>query len=238
MRANYNVESLEIQQSFITITASGLSMRQYSLDDLNYIKSKSFFISTNYPLSLKEPEFCPHLHVWSDYKTANFMEEHYKTKPKDCLWMTRPDAFTPEMEGSHKIFKKVDFWFDRIFYDLKSSCTFAWVLQLIQRITGAKNKTILVFGLDGFIPDDSPTTESDICGRKEKIPYSKWYDYYTNKDMIERTHRANKESLDTFVDEIEKMYREDPKYFENVLNCNPESRVKYLKKVNYREILG
>jgi len=225
---SYNFEYLKIPDKYVSLVASGISVLDLTQADLNFLKEKTFFISTNFPLAIKEPTFVPDAHIWCDTKTSLFMEEHYAGKAKDCIWMSRPLAFDEKHKKTLKVYKQVDYWMDDIHYKLNSHFTFSWTLQLLRRFF--PDKIVLLFGFDGYIPESTP------CHNKDN-PYSKWYDYYTKKDIDTRTFQTTTSSIDLCVEHIQEMWQKQKSFAANVINCNVNSRVKYIPKQDFREVL-
>jgi hypothetical protein len=228
-----NFDKIHIINKYVTIFASGMSIMKVSQEDLEILKQNSYVITTNYPLSLKEPGFSPHMHMWSDYKTSRFMEEYHSDKDKSCIWASRVDAFAPAQKH-YNIRYKVDYWFhknkegqQKVEYNLRGNFTFYWALQLIRLFV--PKAIILVFGLDGYVPEDSRCEDGQ--------PFVKWYDNFIDHDRKDVLFKRREEALERFVDKIEEHFKIDKHYFDNVYNCNLQSRIRYMKKMDYKEVL-
>lgn len=224
LNVTLNSDFLDITKNFVTIFASGISIKSLTKEDFDLLKQNTFTISTNYPLSLHEPSFVPDAHIWSDHITSSYLNKYYSTRKKDCKLISRSEAFD-KGQLSYNLVKMVDYWFDNVAYKFKVNFTLYSAINVIRRIN--KEIPILLFGLDGYIPDNSP------C--KDGIPFSKWYDFYITEDRINRTYKRNVKNLDRFVNVIE----EDTKLglMGNVYNCNLSSRVRYLTKKDYKSII-
>jgi len=222
----YNFHELKIDKPMITLMASGLSICDIPLDQLNYHKRHSYFISTNYPLALKFPGFSPDAHVWSDHKTTEFMKTWEETHPKDCVWISRNLAFNRAME-SYKIKGMVDHWYNNTYYNLTSNFTVFWIVQLLRRYH--PTKPIALFGLDGYIPELPPV---------DGVVMSKWYDYYIKHDSSGRNHLHYSNALTRFVKDMEKDCEDNPLVWDLVFNCNLDSKVGNIQKKSFEEVLS
>jgi len=221
-----NSDLIKIEHNFISVFASGISILNLKKEDLDIIKNKSYVITTNFPLSLHEPTFYPNLHIWSDYKVSKFLDNYYLKKEKDCSLLSTPEAFDPKTQMHYSLIQKVDYWFNTNMYKFKYNFTLFSAIMVVRRIY--KDKPILVFGLDGFIPDNTPCFNG--------VPYSKWYDYYIKDDVIDRKFKRDSSNLDRFVKYMENSYKEGD--FGEIYNCSPVSRIKYLTKKDFKIILN
>ena len=204
------MKELQINQNFISIFASGNSLLDISLEEFQLFKKKSFVITTNFgPL-----RFNGDMNCWSDKATSIFLDEHYKTHQKDCLFLSREAAFSPGLQ----IRQQVDFWFDNRKENLAGNYTAGWLLQLIRK--NFPNKTILLFGWDFYVKD---------------TPNDKWYDAYTDYDRQKRGKSFNQpQKLLSFMQQLKGFNIN----IENIYNCNLNSGLDLYPKKHWVEVLG
>lgn len=203
------ITDLHIDQPIISIFASGNSIHTLSPKDLAVIRSNSFLITMNYaPINIES-----HLNVWSDRIVSDWMENHYSKKDKDRLFLVREKAFSNE---DSLMKANVDYWFNERREQLLGNYTVVWLLQLIER--HFSNHRILVFGLD-FYADDHQQ--------------AKWYDKFTDYDRNKRNRNSVDRKLNRCIAQLNQYIKRKPLF----LNCNPESRYKGFKMVDWREVL-
>ena len=195
-----------IHQPYIALFGSGNSIHDISQTEFAWIKANAFVITLNYaPIHLKG-----HLNIWSDRKVSDFLEAHYLSHPKNCLFWAQENRTTSAFS------KKVDFWFNRKKEKLQGNYTIVWALQLLKKYF--PEKKILLFGVDLYTDDQDQ---------------AKWYDRYTDYDKEKRGgnyrifQKLNQcgQQLSRFVSP------------ENVFNCNPESRLNHFEKVDWKVFL-
>jgi hypothetical protein len=204
-----NFRNITVEKDIISIFASGNSLLDLSKEEYEIIKQKTFVVTTNYaPI-----RFVGNINCWSDKNASIFLEEHYKTMPKDCAFLSREAAFYPQMEFR----KQVDHWFDNRREGLEGNFTAGWALQIFKK--AFPDKKILLFGFDFY----SEIPEAD-----------KWYDTYTDFDREKRGRRFN-------INDKNRMFRRQMESFridrENIFNCNLKSALRGYQKKDWRELL-
>lgn len=200
------LKELKIKQSFIALFGSGNSIHDLSAEDFELIKSQAFVWTMNYaPLRLQG-----HLNMWSDKRVADFMDKHYASNPKECLFLARKNRFGNSLK------EQIDYCFSRRDDQLKGNFTLVWALQLIQKYF--PEKTILLFGVDMYT---------------ENSQQAKWYDQYTNYDQKSRGRNYN---IDHKLAQCNKQIRQYCKQ-DKVFNCNLKSRLDYFEKKNWKNLL-
>jgi hypothetical protein len=117
-----------------------------------------------------------------------------------------------------------------------------WLLDSLKKTH--PDHTFLLFGVDGFIPENAPIINGNVC--------AKWYDVYTPHDYSHK-NRLGKEvkrdidrtltNIKSFVDYFEKVHKNREEvypvgYYDNVTNCSPVTRVKYIPRKNYKEVMN
>jgi hypothetical protein len=217
-----NFEYLKIEQKYVSLFASGLSINELSQEDFKQIKDKSYMIGTNYFLLY----YTPHLLFFSDPKTLDFNTEIISKNGKQCLILTHKDAFELDMHSPFKM--KVDYWFNRHHYKLYSNYTAIWALQLLKRFF--PDKEILLFGFDFYVPE--------TAYGKDKILRVKCYDYKTDYDLKDRDTDRALRNLERFEKDLIDLKDNDESFINNVWNCNLKSRTLVFKRKDWREILS
>ena len=202
---------LLIEEPFISVFASGNSITELSQSDIKVIKEGSFLITVNYaPVKITG-----HMNMWSDIHVTNWLNELYKVKEKDNLFLTRERAIK---NINIPIYDKVDYWFNDKKENLKGNYTIVWLLQLLQKYF--PDKKVLIFGLD---------MESVSADR------AKWYDDHIDFDKLHRgksyviQHKLNQcaRQLDTYIGKNS-----------SLINCNLKSQYGGFIKRDWREILN
>lgn len=151
-----------------------------------------------------------HLNMWSDHKVSAFLEQYYERNPKTCLFLAR------ESRVKGKLLRKVDYWFSQKKENIKGNYTIVWALQLLEKYF--PDKIILLFGVDMYAPNSQE---------------AKWYDRYIKYDQVKRgTHYNIGRKLDQCAQQINRYCAQD-----QVINCNPKSRLDYFPKGDWRKIL-
>lgn len=215
-----NVESLKIPHDFISIFASGFSVDKITPEDYNEIKRKTFVIGTNY-FFLK---FLPHMLFWSDIRITKLIHDTFPITP-GFLLMTRSDAYERGEEVVEEKLK-VDYWFNKLYYNLEGNFTFFFVLQLMKKFF--PDRPILTFGLDFYIPPEEK--EKNIL---------KYYDKMTDYDINTRNHdKYADETLPKFRKWMLSWIGKDPSRADNIFNCNSDSNLNLFIKKDWREILN
>ena len=209
----------------ISIFASGLSILDLTKEDLNYIQDKSIIVNTNFPLTLHIADFSPDILIWCDYLTTKFNHLWYSKSKKESIFISRREAFTLEMT-KWDLHKKVDIWFNDKQLNLMGKLTFLWAIQLFKK--WYSDFTFLLFGLDGYIPKILNDQGKECL---------KWYDKYILEDIKQRDNNKYKKDLDIYVDWVYNFFNENEMNRKRVYNCNMNSKVSYLPKVDYRDIL-
>lgn len=235
-----SLRNLKIPKDYISLVASGLSVLDLTQEDAEIISNNSYVITTNYPLSLHLPGFIPDMHVWGDPKPGRFLSDNLSLVDGACL-VTRDQALTSEFDGS-ELKSKISYHFNNKHERLLGNCTLMWVLDLLKQTH--PTCVFLLFGVDGFIPDNAPIIDGRVC--------AKWYDVYTSHDHEHRNRQGKTiirnidrtlTNIDSFVDYFEKVHRNREQnypadYYHNVFNCSPISRVRYIPRKNHKEILS
>lgn len=196
---------------YISVFASGNSIEAMSLEEIAFIKSKTFMFSMNYaPL-----RYTGHINVWSDSGPTEALMQWYATKQKDCMFLSRMiSAFQPTRSDHIEFARRVDWVFNVHGYNLQGHYTIVWLLQMIRKYTHP-DIPILIFGLD-------------MTGD------GKWYDKYTNIDVKKRGESFNP------VQRLQECSEELTKYTTTkvaIYNCNLASGYHGYPKINYRELL-
>lgn len=193
------LDALDIKQPYIALFGSGNSVNALSPQEFDFIKSKAFVITINYaPIRLNG-----HLNMWSDRKVSDFLNQHYKTNEKNCMFLAQEHRVVGDLKD------KVDFYFNRRVEELQGNYTIVWALQLIQRYF--PDKTVLLFGVDMYAPDNNR---------------GKWYDRFTDFDFKKRGQRYNVQSkLNQCGQQLNTYVKPD-----KVINCNPKSHLDAFEK--------
>jgi len=216
-----NFADLKIDMPVVSIFASGLSIQDLSQQDLDYLKANTYVIGTN-AFHLK---MTPRLLVWSDPNMSNFINKWMMKEGKRCLYATRETAFDKGAKMPD-IYHNIDYWFDSSYYNLLGNFTFFFILQLVKKFN-PQVKKILCFGLDWYLPNP-PQFKNDRL-------ITHWYDLYTDVFLMQR-EQTWVNSLASFNNSIAEKSMTDKTYFDNVINCNPQSAIMGLPRVqNYRE---
>ncbi|MEN0004405.1 MAG: hypothetical protein AAF798_09685 [Bacteroidota bacterium] len=198
--------ALAIEQPYIVLMGSGNSIQDISPQAFDFIKSRAFVITINYgPLRFKG-----HLNMWSDLKVSEFLEEFYRTHPKETLFLAQ------HRKVQKSFVSQVDYWFSPRQDQLKGNYTVVWALQLLQRFF--PKKIILLFGIDMYALDPNR---------------DKWYDQFTDFDRAKRGENYNiQQKLQSCAIQIQRYCRRT-----GVYNCNPKSKLTHFEKRDWRTIL-
>jgi hypothetical protein len=210
MISDCNFNKLKIDQPYISIFASGPSINALTLEDFSYIKEKTYMVGTNYFIL----KYLPHMAFWSDYKVTDFMTDYYRNKEKDCILCSREEGFSVAQVG----FKvKVDYWFDKKYYNLYGNFTSFSAMQLFQRFF--PDKPILLFGMDfQFNPG-----------------ILKFYDTLTDHDSKDRNDNKYPSSISRLLENLNHFYTN--KDTSKIYNCYLDSALNLFQKKNYKEVL-
>jgi len=206
-----HISKLKIEQKYISIFASGNSLKELPNEDVEEIYAKSFLITMNYgPVN-----FPCHMNIWSDKLVTDFMIDHFKTHPKDHITLARFQAFDYR-NPIHVNFRDsyLDYTYDTKQDKISGCYTIVFLIQILQKFF--PDKIILVFGVD----------MNDIN--------SKWYDSFTDWDSKKRgnnnyIHNKVRESCNQITTNTKNV---------NIFNCNPNSNYKIWTKKDYKELLN
>ena len=157
--------------------------------------------------------------MWGDVKLSRAIKEFYKDKQKDCLFISRKEAYK---SGSDSLDYDmgVDFWFSRAYYKLEGNLTVFWALQLVKKFF--PDKIIFLFGFDFYVPDPA----SNIL---------KFYDKHTTLDSDNRNHTKY---ITQIIPKFERWMKDwltnHPGINKGIINCNPKSKLTLFSMGDYK----
>ena len=199
------LNALNIEQPYIALFGSGNSVNALSAKELECIKSNAFVITINYaPIRITG-----HLNMWSDRKVSDFLDGYYQENDKNCLFLAQEGRVSGALKD------KVDYFFNRRVEGLKGNYTIVWALQLLKKYF--PDKTILLFGVDMYAPDNK---------------HGKWYDRFTDYDFKKRGNRYNVQSKLNQCGEQLKTYIPS----DNIINCNPKRHLPLYPKRHWQTL--
>jgi hypothetical protein len=204
---------LVIPNQYVCVFGSGHSVLSLSKEDLERINSNSFVFSINYA-PVKIPS---HANIHSDRRVTEFLIEHYKTNARDRLLIAREEAFSSKNGAESEFYKSIDYMFSLKNDGLHGNFTIIWIIQLLQKYH--PDKTILVFGLDGKIPDND-------------IKKGKWYDLFTDFDVTRRGPQNVQRKIDDCSGQLKRKTLN-----KNIYNCNLDSAFDFYPKEDWRKFL-
>ena len=160
---------------------------------MNFLYNNFFLITLNYGTL----QYKSHLNIWYDYRVTAKLDQIYRKREKDRIFLTRKEALGKK--GTYKMEDSVDYIFDRVKERLSGDLTLPLLLQILQRDHAGKE--IYIFGLDLYYLKNQ----------------EKWYDNITShdKDMRDRQNYKIQDHLDRCSDMLDKYVKR-----ENVFNCN------------------
>ena len=206
------IRDLVIDKKFISILASGPSSMLLGVENLYHIRNSSFVFTMNYaPIQLKGD-----CNIFSDRKVSEFLQDYYLKNRKDCLLLSKADAFG---EHTQKIRNQVDYFFDVKEDEIRGNFTIGTLIQLIQKYW--PDKVILVFGLDMKV---GPNNEV------------KWYDKFTDYDKGKRRLLNIKQEMAKIEASTNQL--KDFTKNTNIYNCNMQSLFDYYPKMEWREVFS
>lgn len=210
-KANFHEFRFPAGTKYVSVFGSGHSIESMSLEEIAWIKSKTFMFSLNYaPI-----RYSGHINMWSDSGPTEELMKWYATHPKDCQFLTRTISAFQHTRSDHLEFiQKVDWFFHVHEYNLHGHYTIVWLLQLIRKYVHP-DIPIFIFGLD-------------------MVGEGKWYDKFTKTDILKRGESFNPvHRLQECADELRKYTTTKV----NIFNCNLKSGFHDYPKVDYKTMI-
>ena len=214
-----NFKDLKIEQKYVSVFASGLSIEEMSKEDIQHITKNTFTVTMNYG-PVKIPT---NLNAWTTRGISNWVYDHYKitNNEKNNTIKKNGTLFLAKNPGL-----AIDFSFEKerqqgtLHPDV--GFTLAKVLSLFD--INFPNKKVLIFGLDMDFKEQN---------------HAKWYDSIISIDKKVR-HGRDPNLRDPMhpINRCGKMLDNCIKNREMFFNCNPNSKYEGFQKTNWKGLLN